>query len=171
MHRSHVINPTKTLLLAALCTTSFMAWANPVCPGIDSQASPKHELFVSPYTHHWRHSDEHKHVALVGIKRHLPDHRLCGFSVFSNSFGQPSAYAFTGWHWPRIFDSDRLYSTVTAGIMYGYVGKYKNKVPLNYKGFSPAVIPAVGLRLTPQLSAEMHVLGTAGLMFGVNSQF
>ena len=55
--------------------------------------------------------------------------------------------------------------------MYGYVGKYKNKVPLNSNGFSPAVIPAIGLRLTPQISTEIHILGTAGLMFGVNTPF
>ena len=26
----------------------------------------------------------------------------------------------------------------TAGLLYGYVGEYAKRVPLNYKGFSPA---------------------------------
>lgn len=161
----------RKILIPAIACLPLAAAANPVCPGFSSQATPQHDIFVSPYTHHWRHSHEHNRVALVGVKRQLPDYRLCGFSVFSNSFGQPSAYGFTGWHWPTIFDSDRLYATVTAGILYGYVGPYKNKVPLNFNGFSPAVVPAFGLRLTPQLSTEVHILGTAGLMFGINSHF
>lgn len=145
--------------------------ANPVCPGFRQQEQAQNNIFVSPYTYHWSYSDEHKHSVLVGIKRHLPNHRLCGISAFTNSFGQPSVYGFTGWHWPRLMDSDSLYATVTAGIMYGYVGEYQNKVPLNVNGFSPAVIPAVGWRLTPRLSAEVHILGTAALMFGINSQY
>jgi hypothetical protein len=55
--------------------------------------------------------------------------------------------------------------------MYGYVDPYENKVPLNYKGFNPAIIPAVGYKLTPHDSVQVKFLGTAALMFSYGRQF
>ena len=103
------------------------------------------------------------------MSRLLPNERRCGVSLFRNSFGQPSAYAFVGKSWPGIVSSyPKFYASVTAGVMYGYVGKYKNKVPLNVGGFSPALIPAVGYQLTPRSSLEVQILGTAAFMVGTN---
>jgi hypothetical protein len=111
-------------------------------------------------------------VGAVTLSRLLPDDRFCGFSLFSNSFGQPSAYAFTGWGWPNLFQSHpRVYGTVSAGIVYGYVGKYKNKVPLNLGGFSPVIIPALGYRFSPKAAVEVQILWTAALMFGATWRF
>jgi len=148
-----------------------------VCPGIDEPATQasgpyRYEVFASPYTYHWTHSEEHKHVGALTLTRLLPKERFCGFSLFRNSFGQPSAYAFTGWAWPTLFESmPKVYGTVSAGIVYGYVGRYKNKVPLNVGGFSPVIIPAVGYRLSPQAALEMQILGTAAVMFGGTWRF
>jgi hypothetical protein len=55
--------------------------------------------------------------------------------------------------------------------MYGYVGRFKNKVPLNVGGFSPVVIPAMGYRVSPRLALEVQVLGTAALMFGATWRY
>lgn len=148
-----------------------------VCPGWGEPADdPVREhpyvIFFSPHTHHWTPSDEHKQVIALSITRLLPKRRFCGFSLFSNSFGQPSAYAFTGWYWPRPIESmPNVYASVSAGIVYGYVGKYKNKVPLNVDGFSPVIIPVLGYRLTPRVGLEMQVLGTAAVMFGATWRF
>ena len=59
----------------------------------------------------------------------------------------------------------------TAGIIYGYVGEFKNKVPLNVGGFSPVLIPAVGYRLSPALAVEVQILGTAAVMVGTTWRF
>lgn len=130
--------------------------------------------YVSPYTYHWsdENKSKHKPVFALSISRQLPNERFCGFSLFRNSFGQPSAYAFTGWSWPHLLNSNpNVYATVSAGIVYGYVGEFKNKVPLNIGGFSPVIVPAIGYRLTPQLGVEMHILGTAAVMFGASWHF
>ena len=50
-------------------------------------------------------------------------------------------------------------------MIYGYRGKYKDKVPYNHGGFSPAIIPAIGYRLTPVDAVQVAILGTAGVMF------
>lgn len=162
----------KPLFVFLGCAASSVAIANPVCPGFQSQSASIHHLFVSPYTHHWNHDAEHKHVVAVSLTRQLPNHRRCGLSLFRNSFGQPSAYAFAGLDFPSVGHiHDRLYGYITAGILYGYVGPYQRKVPFNHNGFAPAIVPTVGYRFTPTTSAEVHVLGTAALMFGLNTTF
>ena len=156
-------------LFAAVTTAAL---ANPVCPGFNDQEDPDHHLFISPFTHHWTRDSEHKHVITASLTRDLPNDRRCGAAFFRNSFGQPSAYVFTGWGLPSLsLVHDRLYGFVTAGILYGYVDEYKRKVPLNVRGFSPAIVPSLGLRFTQQTSAEVHVLGTAAVMFGINTRF
>jgi len=175
------------LIRATACTLALLAaspvWAIDwsVCPGWDQavaesdRGTSNYTGFLSPsLTHHW--SDEnkakHKPVFALSISRTLPDERFCGFSLFRNSFGQPSAYAFTGWSWPQPFASyPNVYANVSAGIIYGYVGEFKNKVPLNIGGFAPAIVPSLGYRLTPSLGVEVHVLGTAAIMFGTSWRF
>lgn len=161
---------TLATLAGALAFPAFATGWSP-CPGFERGASNQHNsVFFSPYTHHWNHSEEHRNVVLIGLQRHLPNDRLCGISFFRNSFAQPSLYAFTGWTW----DTQRLpnwQATITAGILYGYVYPHEDKVPLNRQGFSPAVIPSIGYRLTERTTVEMQLLGTAALMFGVSRSF
>lgn len=167
----------RVLLVWLACAPSAWAIDWSVCPGIDEPApveapSYRYEIFVSPFTHHWTPSEEHRDVGAVTLSRLLPNDRFCGFSLFRNSFGQPSAYVFSGWVWPHLIESQpRVYGTVTAGIIYGYVGKYKNKVPVNVGGFAPVVIPALGYRLSPRAALEMQVLGFSAIMFGATWRF
>ncbi|WP_372659462.1 hypothetical protein, partial [Hydrogenophaga sp.] len=134
--------------------------------------APRYEAFFSPYTHHWSHSPEHQQVYAASVSLLLPKDRFCGFSLFNNSFGQPSAYAFAGKTWPGVMASvPEVYVSVSAGIVYGYVGKYKNKVPLNVGGFSPVLVPAVGYRLSDHSAVEVQLLGTAAFMVGASLRF
>ena len=162
-------------LLALFCLAHFPASASwwDICPEYDRRDSGQsHSVYLSPYTYHWRFSEEHTNVAAAVLKRHLPNDRFCGFSLFRNSFGQPSIYVFTGWEWDMPWSRyPRLHASVSAGIMYGYVGEYRRKVPLNIAGFSPAIVPAIGYRLSDNTSMEVQILGTAALMFGVSRRF
>lgn len=167
-----------TLALLATLSSPALAVDWTLCPGIDEPApaagstDPRYEAFFSPYTHHWSHDEEHRPVFAVSVSRLLPNERRCGISLFRNSFGQPSAYAFVGKSWPGLVPSvPKVYASVTAGIMYGYVGKYKNKVPMNVGGFSPAIIPAIGYQFSPRSSLEVQILGTAAFMVGTNWRF
>jgi hypothetical protein len=163
--------------LAWLTSGQAMAFDWSPCPKLDealtsTSSEPKWEVFVSPFTHHWSRDPEHRPVKAVSVSRLLPDDRFCGASLFTNSFGQPSAYAYTGWIWPQLFDATpKVYATVSAGIIYGYIGSYKNKVPLNVGGFSPVIIPAVGYRVTPKIAVEVQFLGNAAVMFGSTFRF
>jgi hypothetical protein len=141
-------------------------------PGPTCAEPPRYELFFSPHTHHWTHSEEHRQVLALSVSRLLPRDRFYGLSLFTNSFGQPSAYAFVGQTWPNLLRAlPGVYGSLSAGILYGYVDEYQDKVPFNLGGFSPAVIPAIGYRITPRTSVEVHLLGTAALMVGGSWRF
>jgi hypothetical protein len=123
-------------------------------------------LFVVPYTaFHWRPSDEHEPVWALGFERQRPDGWLAGGSHFSNSFGQPSAYLYVGKRWDGFFGRPELFAQVTGGLLYGYRGKYEDKVPLNNNGFSPGAVVTGGWQFNRRWSVAAHLLGDAAVMF------
>ena len=171
----HLHLMTLLSLLALLCAAPARA-ADHYCPeflAVPGAPEPTHrgELTFSPYTIHWSNNPEHKQVVLLALDEQLPGGRLCGISVFSNSFGQPSTYVYAGQQFNQLFGQPRLYLKLTAGIIYGYVGQYKDKVPLNYHGFSPGIIPSLGYKLTEHDSVQVKLLGTAAVMFSYGRQF
>ena len=139
--------------------------------GSAPEADKRWDLTLSPYTLHYSDSGEHKPVVLASLDRAVAGNRFCGLSLFSNSFGQPTAYVYGGQRWDNLMGQPQLFAKVTAGIFYGYVGKYKDKVPLNYNGFSPGIIPSIGYAFTPHDSAHVLILGNAGLMFAYGHRF
>ncbi len=129
------------------------------------------EMMLSVYTHHFSNTPEHKSVVMLAADEHLSGDRLCGISLFNNSFGQPSVYMYAGQQFNNLWGMPNLFAKVTAGLMYGYVAPYENKVPLNYKGFNPAIIPSLGYKLTTHDSVQVKILGNAALMFSYGRQF
>ena len=131
-----------------------------------AQATKKWDLTLSPYTFHWSGpSPEHKPVKLVALDRHIQGKRFCGLALFSNSFGQPSAYGYVGQQWDNIFGNPKVFTKVSAGFIYGYKGKHKDAIAFNASGIAPAIIPSLGYTFSPNESAQVFMLGTAGLTF------
>jgi hypothetical protein len=128
-------------------------------------------FMVSPNaTYHYTRSEEHRPVRLVAVERVRDNGSVHGGAFFTNSFGQPTAYWYPyGKHYANLFGSRGWYAKYTAGLIYGYVGKYADKVPLNYNGFSPAIIPAIGYQPNKNYAVQLNVLGTAGLMLSFSS--
>jgi hypothetical protein len=121
-------------------------------------------LAVSPVAKHFRPSDEHRRVWAIGVERQRADGWLGGASYFKNSFGQPSAYVYMGYHSPSLLGQPELFWQASAGVLYGYVGRYKSKVPLNWNGFAPGALVSVGWQFHKKSSAQLHLLGDAGVM-------
>lgn len=139
--------------------------------GVSPASNQLWEATLSPYTFHWSKNPEHKNVFLGSMDREVDGNRFCGLSFFSNSFGQASTYVYVGQRWNPLPSDDKLFIKVTAGVLYGYVGKYHNKVPLNHNGFSPAVIPSLGYMINSTDSAQVLLLGTAGVMVAYGHRF
>ncbi|MES2877587.1 MAG: hypothetical protein V4713_04125 [Pseudomonadota bacterium] len=126
-------------------------------------------LLFSPYTYHYTYDPEHKDVVMIGLEHEFPDASLDGLSLFKNSFGQDSAFIYPWGHIYRgIGGINPLSFKWTAGLLYGYVEPYENKVPLNYKGFSPGVIFGLAYEFRPGWSAQLNFLGTAAVMFQIS---
>jgi hypothetical protein len=135
------------------------------------QPKKKWDLTLSPYTHHWSNNPEHKQVLLGALDSHVSGGRFCGLALFTNSFGQGSAYAYVGQQWDGILGNPKLFSKVSAGLLWGYRGEYKDKIPFNQAGIAPAVIPSLGYYVTPKDSAQVYLLGNAGLLFAYTRSF
>jgi len=157
-------------VLPAAAQTPTEPAATPVIPGVAAGLPDvgRWRVAFSPYALHFSGDSEHKPVVLLGLERERPDGIVWGASIFSNSFGQPSAYVFGGQRLYRWSPWDPLYAEWSAGLLYGYVGQYKNKVPLNYKGFSPGLTAGIGWQFTPNFAGEIHLLGNSGLLFSVS---
>ena len=169
-------------VLARAAIAGLMSWLAPVPALAQAEAEPAAAPFViprapagppqtatwrvmfSPYTMHFSFDSEHKPVVALGVQREEPAGIVWGGAIFDNSFGQPSAYVFGG---KRLYDWSPwkpLYGEVTAGLLYGYTGQYRNKVPLNYKGFSPGVVAGIGWQFTPTIAGQINLLGTSAVM-------
>lgn len=132
-------------------------------------------IAFSPYTEHFRNNAEYaKHSYLVdlGIESKYDrvwgsDATLFGVAIFKNSYGQPSQYVYWGQQWDV---KPWFFTKVTAGLLHGYKGKYKNNIPFNGLGTAPAIIPSVGFRYG-NARVEAVVLGFSALMVTVGYTF
>lgn len=150
--------------------SSWYDW--PLCPTAlgtsaseDSMpAGQKWDVLLSPYAHHWNDNPEHKRVNLIALDRYMPGQRFCGMALFTNSFGQGSAYAHVGKRWDGLMGQPRVFAKVSMGLIYGYRGAYKDKIPFNNYGIAPAVIPALGYQINSRDSVQVMMLGDAGFL-------
>jgi len=134
--------------------------------------APKLRLQVSPYTLHFSEDTRHENVYMAGLEREHANGKLDGFTLFSNSFGQESVFIYPwGGVYKNIGGVAPLSFKWTAGLLFGYKEPYENKVPLNYKGFSPGAIIALAYEFKPGWSAQINALGTAALMLQLNVPF
>jgi hypothetical protein len=122
-------------------------------------------FFASPYTLHYHYSPNHRPTWMVGGEKQYGNGTLLGAAYFSNSFGQDSATIYRGERLKNWSSFEQLYAQWSAGLMYGYKPPYNDEVPLNFRGFSPMVVLALGWQLTPRYSMQLNALGTAAVMF------
>ena len=117
---------------------------------------------TSVYTRHYSPDPEHNnHQDLIGIERNQASGWVFGGATFRNSFRQRSNYVYVG----KRYDSSEypVYLKVTGGLLQGYRGDYKDKIPLNRYGVAPVIIPSVGTHYGP-LAAELVFLGANAAM-------
>lgn len=81
--------------------------------------------------------------------------------MFRNSFGQFSQVVYGGYLYN--FGDSLFYGKIVGGIVHGYTGKYKDKLPLNVGGFAPGIFPALGFRIG-RVRIESQFFWTNGLM-------
>ena len=124
---------------------------------------------TSVYTRHFSPDPEHNNNQdLIGIERNETSGLVYGVATFRNSFSQRSFYTYAG----KRFDSDTypVYLKLTGGLLQGYRGEYKNKIPLNRFGVAPVIIPSVGAHYG-SVAAELVLLGFNAAMITTGVRF
>ena len=151
-----------TLIASCAAMAARVALANPEDSGF-------WQAQTSVYTRHFSRDPEHNNQQrLIGLERHEESGWLYGGATFRNSFDQQSVYAYAG----KRFESDDhpYYAKLSAGLIYGYKGKYRDKIPLNHYGVAPALIPGIGISIKP-MTLELVLLGTSATMVNVGLRF
>ena len=124
---------------------------------------------TSIYTRHYSPAPEHNNQQdLLGLERNLPSGALFGAATFRNSFRQRSYYAYAGKRYP--IPEYPLYLKLSGGLIQGYKGEYRKKLPLNRLGIAPAVIPSMGVHYGP-IGAEVVLLGANAAMITTGLRF
>jgi hypothetical protein len=157
------------LVMAAQLTASLAA--NAVETGL---ITPGDVLMIqfSPYSVHFSEGPEHAgHPWLIGVEWQDKSRWLAGFSYFNNSFNQKCEYIYAGYTFPldEIFKRESLknwYVKVTGGLIYGYKEPFEDKLPVNYNGIAPVIIPGLGYKFD-RFNVQVNLLGANGLNFSI----
>lgn len=91
---------------------------------------------------------------------------LYGLSLFDNSFGQFSQYIYGGKRWNYHGAWEGFNTKITMGLMHGYKGRFKDKIPLNDLGTAPALLLSIGYK-QGGYGVDLTFFGAAGLLFTV----
>ncbi|WP_397453779.1 sn-glycerol-3-phosphate transporter [Pseudomonas sp. NA-150] len=127
------------------------------------------QVQTSAYTRHFSPKPEHNNrQKLIGVEYNEASGLLYGATTFSNSYDQQSVYGYIG---KRFEHADYpVYLKVSGGLLYGYRGEHRDKIPLNNLGVAPVIIPGVGMHLGP-VTAEVVLLGLSATMLNVGVRF
>ena len=128
-------------------------------------------LWAGTYTH-FNNKDTYSGGAwLVSLEVIKPNNHLYGLALFNNSFDQFSQYLFYG----KMFNLDSTYpglrAQLTAGLIHGYKGEYKDNLLFNEQlGVAPVIVPGIGYQKN-QWGVDLFLLGKQGVLLGVGYQF
>lgn len=172
--------PRKNVLIGCMVLMALPAWA-------EADAGGRWLLQTSLWTTHYTSQPEHnERQELLGLEWQAPAawrfawqeegralqrmpwlgelQWLAGGASFRNSFSQRSIYLYGGARYD-LFEgrATRFYAKLTAGLMNGYRGEYRDKIPLNRFGTAPVLLPSLGLEYR-NMNLELVPFGAAGLM-------
>lgn len=119
---------------------------------------------LSPYSIHFNEGPEHTgYPWLVGIEWQRRSRWLAGYSYFNNSFDQKCHYIYGGYLFPLGENYRNWYIKVSGGLIIGYKEPFEDKLPVNYNGVAPVIIPGLGYKFD-RFNVQLNLLGANGLM-------
>jgi len=166
--------PHKTLLVrfflsALLCGFAALALGGEEPARSEAVAQPDaHKsrwlIQASVYTDHFDTDQQHAKQNLFGVEWWAADNWILGAAAFRNSFDQPSQYVYMGKLWRPLDNYPLMHLKLTWGILHGYKGEYKDKIPLNSdSGYAPVLVPSIGLS-GKRFTTDLIFFGTAGAL-------
>ena len=170
-----VVSARRAFVCLGLAVTANVGAQNkPADAPSPPTATAKIERFyvqTSLYTKHYHYDARHNdRQTLIAFEGHWADNTMWGASWFRNSFGQPSQYLYYGKLWRPIDSFPLLHLKLTGGILHGYKGEFRDKIPFNRSGIAPALLPSIGLS-GKQFSVDAILFGTNGVMISAGFFF
>lgn len=177
-------------LLAAGLPLSFFVGADPLQ---GAESAPRFRVQTSVVTEHYSRKPEHNNdQQLLDVEVSLTDRQAqmlrlpstddptsplndvswsAGLATFRNSYSQRSVYGYIGGRYRMTHGSIvNTYIKLTAGLMHGYRGEHRDRIPLNQLGVAPVVLPAAGLEFG-RAHVELVFFGNRGLMLTTGFAF
>lgn len=144
-------------------------------------------LQTSVWTRHYNPEPDHNnHQKLINLEYYFNDdvklfvnpnqaswrddvRWLVGGATFKNSYDQQTLYLYGGGRYDyALAENTHAYAKLTAGLLYGYRGEYKDKIPLNDLGVASVILPAFGVQHR-RVNLEVVPFAAAGVI--VNAGF
>ncbi len=165
-------------------TCRYSAWAAALlaaCLGLapvdasadaaDDESKASWYLQGGGYLHYSDDEDYEGPPLFAGIERHRPGKAILGYSVFNNSFGQFTQYAYLAKEFHPWRNKPGLRIKLSGGVAYGYKGEHQDTSPLNWgDGWAIAVIPALGYQ-KGAVGMDVALLSNSGLLFLLGVSF
>ncbi len=125
---------------------------------------PQWVFQTSLYTTHFNPDPRHvNHQRMLSFEHRSTENWIYGFSFQRNSFGQPTQYLYMGKLWRPLASYPNVHLKLTGGLLHGYKGEFRDKIPFNKHGIAPGLVPSIGWS-NRRFVAEVHLLGAAALM-------
>jgi uncharacterized membrane protein len=138
-----------------------------------SRAEDAHPLYfqTSVATQHFHPSStQNNHQDLLNLEWNYRDNLVVGGAWFRNTFEQPTKLVYWGAKFHPVASVPDAYVKVVGGLLHGYKGEYRDKIPFNGSGTAPVVLPAVGY-CYKRACSELIVFGTAGAILTAGLRF
>ena len=163
-----LLKPEKILSLLVLCT--LVSPIRALAESGESEDKPWY-LQAGAYTHFNGDPDYEGPPWFAGIEYGESRRWLLGFSVFNNSFGQLTQYAYVGKTYHPLEKHPGFRLKLTGGIAHGYAGERHKTLPVRWgDAWGLAVIPTVGYQ-KGRLGGDIAIMSASGLLFLVGYEF
>ena len=139
---------TAVLVACALCEPAFAQVDEGTRIPIDSYSKyPRWYLQGGAYIH-YNDDEDYEGPPLFASIEYLPSEKWqYGFSMFQNSFGQFSQYAYVGRLFHPLEKHPEFHFKLTGGIVHGYAGEHHDTLPIRWgDSWGIGVIPTLGYR-------------------------
>ena len=127
-------------------------------------------LHVGGYVHFTSREEHRGPPIVIAAERFRPNGNYYGLALFNNSFNQFSQFLYVGreFPWRRVHENFRF--KLSFGVVHGYRDEFEDELPLNYKGYSPGLVPSIGFQ-HKRVGFDLAVLANAGVLLSVGYEF
>lgn len=123
------------------------------------------------YLHYDEEDDYEGPPLFLGVEYHQAPKLLWGFSMFQNSFGQFSQYAYIGRKFHPWDSYPNLHIKLTGGIVQGYRGENHSTLPIRWgDSWGLGGIPTIGYQ-NDRFGADLAFLKESGVLFLAGFRF